>query len=468
MQEAVDGKFDFEEEEPNTVECFLQFLYTGDYEDNRRRREPELVQPSEDAVPLVGMSRTFSRRVDYGRLMEAFDRESSSSSISLFPKSAGSMSAKRKSPEGSSSPPCKRQKTSKAVDSEDYLNEFALLTNTQVYIMAEKYDVQPLRALAKTNYEELVNSCWETSAFVTTLRLLHEGTPEGDPLMEIAIKNATHPRHLKELRSNKEFAHLCKEKGDLCFDMLSTSSNMEVTNKSTFRCGDCEFSLKDCKCDGEVGTVEIVKPRRSTRRPSSRSRRGPRSPVYANTATGTQNYTLQSPVYAATTPYFPPQNYGPQAPVYAPTARVESRSRYYQPQAPFFASTSAVNTYSPDPQNYLPQSPVYVDTPLSRQASQSPPYENDGSPYWVPGHWSPDSPAHSESDQPHNATGPPYPPNGPSMDNQNGNASPPYSPANASVEELDHQTGNTSPPYTPVDRPPYSPVEPRGVLYELD
>lgn len=167
------------DEEPDIVELFLKFLYTGEYDDNRRRR-------------LSGKELRAARRAEAEAKAEKLQNT-----------------------------PSKRQKTNDEVEVVDHANEIALLTNTQVYIMAEKYDVQGLKELAKIKYEELVDYYWRRPSFVTTLRLLFEGTPESDPLMKVAIKTAG--QNARELVDKGEFATLCKECGELGFEIFKAS-----------------------------------------------------------------------------------------------------------------------------------------------------------------------------------------------------------------------------------------------------
>lgn len=115
--------------------------------------------------------------------------------------------------------PAKHQRMNN--DQKNQASEIALLTNTQVYIMAEKYDVQALKILAKMKYEELVISYWSGSSSITTLRLLFEGTTEADPLMQVAIKTAA--RQGKHLVGRGEFASLFGDCGELAFKIFKAS-----------------------------------------------------------------------------------------------------------------------------------------------------------------------------------------------------------------------------------------------------
>jgi hypothetical protein len=111
-----------------------------------------------------------------------------------------------------------------------------LVTLAEIYIIAEKYDVQPLKILVKEKYESLLSSGWNTEYFVDSLQLIYDGTPdmsEPDALRELAIKTAA--AHAKELFDRSEFLDLCKERGDLLTDVFKASLLQTSVSESGFR-----------------------------------------------------------------------------------------------------------------------------------------------------------------------------------------------------------------------------------------
>jgi len=104
--------------------------------------------------------------------------------------------------------------------------EKALIENIKVYILAEKYDINPLRFFAKQKYQELVSKCWNGPAFIESLRLLYDGTPEPifsktTSIRYVGIKEAG--EHAKVLLDHEDFLALCRERGDICTDILRAS-----------------------------------------------------------------------------------------------------------------------------------------------------------------------------------------------------------------------------------------------------
>ena len=99
-----------------------------------------------------------------------------------------------------------------------------LITLAAIYIAADKYDVQPLKVLAKTKYESILATAWNTKQFVESLELIYDGLPEmsePDMLRDLAIKTAA--THAKELMEREEFMTLFQERGDFATDVFKAS-----------------------------------------------------------------------------------------------------------------------------------------------------------------------------------------------------------------------------------------------------
>lgn len=112
------------------------------------------------------------------------------------------------------------------------LNAQGLITNAEVYILAEKYDIKPLKYRAKAMYEEIIPGTWNTPSFVESLELIYEGTPDSpkiDMLRGLALCTAA--KHAKELMDRGEFVTLCKKNGELSTDILKTSLGLLGVSK---------------------------------------------------------------------------------------------------------------------------------------------------------------------------------------------------------------------------------------------
>ena len=86
--------------------------------------------------------------------------------------------------------------------------------------------IQPLKDLAKKKYADVVAYRWNSAEFVQSLKMMYEETVETDrPLKDVAVNVAA--KHAKQLVDRGEFVELCKENGELAFDILKTS--LELT-----------------------------------------------------------------------------------------------------------------------------------------------------------------------------------------------------------------------------------------------
>ena len=113
----------------------------------------------------------------------------------------------------------------------------ALLNNTMVYVIAEKYEVSPLKTLAARKFAEVLPHEGNSPSFAASLKLMYEETPETDHVLK-AIAVAFARENAKELIDRGEFASLCKENGEMGFDVLKAIVN---SPKPLFRmCRYCE------------------------------------------------------------------------------------------------------------------------------------------------------------------------------------------------------------------------------------
>jgi len=77
--------------------------------------------------------------------------------------------------------------------------------------------------LAKKKYEEVISGRkWNSTSFVASLKLLYEETLGNDRLLkDVAIKTAQ--EYIKDLCDRGDFATLCRETGEIAFDILKAS-----------------------------------------------------------------------------------------------------------------------------------------------------------------------------------------------------------------------------------------------------
>jgi hypothetical protein len=104
-----------------------------------------------------------------------------------------------------------------------------LITHTEVYLIAEEKDIPALKELAVKKYEKALPKTWNSEAFVTSLKMMYEGTPESDRgLKDVAITVAG--KRLKTLIDRGEFVALWKGRGDIGLDAFRAFMASEAIN----------------------------------------------------------------------------------------------------------------------------------------------------------------------------------------------------------------------------------------------
>lgn len=94
-----------------------------------------------------------------------------------------------------------------------------LLLHTQVYVLAEKYDVPALKVLASKKFHGSLPTNGPTNAFVASLELMFTQTPENDRLLkDLALGFAG--KKYRELANRTDFIALCRNNGDVASEVI--------------------------------------------------------------------------------------------------------------------------------------------------------------------------------------------------------------------------------------------------------
>ncbi|KAK0117806.1 hypothetical protein ONS95_012131 [Cadophora gregata] len=166
FMEAFSGEIDLDGNEPDIVYCMLKFMYESNHSDGRDSDTTSSTQSPAKKAEATGSSLTFAADTS----------------------------------------------TTKCL----------LLTNTKVYIIGDQLQIPDLKTLAKKKYEEVMLAAWDSVSFAANLKLLYEESMENDrSLKDVAIHTAGD--HAKELCDRGEFATLCRENGEIAFDILKAS-----------------------------------------------------------------------------------------------------------------------------------------------------------------------------------------------------------------------------------------------------
>lgn len=122
----------------------------------------------------------------------------------------------------------------------------AHVIHAKVYILADRYNIQPLKDLATLKYGGapfILND----DSFVNSLELLYEQTHDRDRgLKDLAIKMAA--EHSELLMDREMFPTLCKANGDIAFDVFQAFVNRTATPRvcvwhNTTRCMSSRLQL---------------------------------------------------------------------------------------------------------------------------------------------------------------------------------------------------------------------------------
>jgi len=97
-----------------------------------------------------------------------------------------------------------------------------LITAVKVYIIADKYDIHPLKLLSKTKYEALLPSHWNSSAFIDSLKLIFDETTENDRLLKDVVVDFAGGKS-RELMERSEFVNLLKDNAEMAVEIFKAS-----------------------------------------------------------------------------------------------------------------------------------------------------------------------------------------------------------------------------------------------------
>lgn len=298
FREAVTGEIDLEEDDPAIIGFMLEYLYKGDVSidgtagssenpidlesTSQNSTQPPTVQDTQTYLPsqaqgYVGnwsnnSAPTYVQNfqnpiVGYIPLPNYTAGANYSHSSSLIPYSsfpnsqtypqsnfAGSYVAQNE-PYVDPTPPPPPPVTPP-------VNSKNLVTLAAIYVVAEKYDVQPLKLLAQTKYEAILPAAWNTEHFIESLELIYDGIPEmsePDSMRDLAIKTAA--AHAKELMDRGEFMNLCKERGDFATDVFRASLHHSPTTPVAEAPSPGGSGIPRCRANSSHAVIGIYAPR---------------------------------------------------------------------------------------------------------------------------------------------------------------------------------------------------------------
>lgn len=96
----------------------------------------------------------------------------------------------------------------------------APLNNVLVYALAEKYDIKPLKELARCKFEIRSSESWHDSDILHILKEIYRTTPAADRGLRDIIINVC-SRYMDDLMVRGEFRQILNDDASLAFEMLN-------------------------------------------------------------------------------------------------------------------------------------------------------------------------------------------------------------------------------------------------------
>jgi hypothetical protein len=236
-----------EEDDPTIVQLMLKFMYTG-FLDIELQMAPVMATPEAKCPVPQGLDLTQIYMNPYQSYhypppgcatnsgLLTYNLASYPGSFppfnnsTLLPRDIGRPTSTFTTGSGTSNmqdPPLSKPSMDPAPPPENSSKHLAkgLITSAQVYILADKYDVSPLKAMACKIYKHLSKSFWNTEEFIESLTIIFDNTP--DTTTEIDMLRATASKeamtYAKDLLSIASFQELCQERGDIATAVLMAS-----------------------------------------------------------------------------------------------------------------------------------------------------------------------------------------------------------------------------------------------------
>ena len=189
IQNGSSAIIDLSNHDPDVVERMVYFFYHGEYPGLAQKPEPL-------ASPTI---------------------ETPDSTVLLVSEIDGSVLRKKSKKKKKSGLINGAQSTDKIAS----VTDSAVILHAHVYAIAEEFIVPLLKSYAAQKCEEAM-SVWNIVDFVEGLKIIY-GIAIGSEhvLKEAVLRNAA--EHTKDLCESSEFAALCKENGEVAFDILKAS-----------------------------------------------------------------------------------------------------------------------------------------------------------------------------------------------------------------------------------------------------
>lgn len=221
FKEASSRIIELEEDDPDTLERMISFVYTNDYQEKDHGN------------------------LDLDKLGISYDQPDTNRDkrdLAVTEEQHASPEPAENSPTGDISD---RQRC-----------DPALVSNMRVYAIADKYDIPCLKELAKQRFCTWARSEWARPDFPAIVRVVFESTPSSDRgLRDIII--ALVAAHGDIFIKNADFRRLIQDVGELGLELLDKVLELHSTEMTTLRYRLLGSDLRLSTLESQKATLEI-------------------------------------------------------------------------------------------------------------------------------------------------------------------------------------------------------------------
>jgi len=202
-QEARKREYNFDDGDPDIISMMMDYLYKGDYDDERtpsKLTNLKSAPPAREPPPIV--EEPFHEEEYPPSPLEAPSPEQANSEENFI------------------SPDTEKRLGHLELDSsDDVSHKSPLEVNADMYILADKYDLQQLKDLSASKYQKIAPSSWDSPGFHKSVQTVYENTMDSDRLLRDIIVNVACDQ-VNGLLGRREFVDLLRSNGELSTDIL--------------------------------------------------------------------------------------------------------------------------------------------------------------------------------------------------------------------------------------------------------
>lgn len=119
----------------------------------------------------------------------------------------------------------------------DWERASPILFNVEVYSIAEKYGVLPLKLQAKEKFEKAIQNCWDMDDFSPAITEIYNSTPTTDRGLRDAVVEISH-EHICRLLEKHAFRDVLEETAGFAADVTQQMASSD-TAMENYRCPNC-------------------------------------------------------------------------------------------------------------------------------------------------------------------------------------------------------------------------------------